>query len=273
MVHVANVFAESISDGQGSAGERPPMYNDASDGLRYGLREVLEDLGYKTPTAQRSVLCKALRISPDPYSWSDYPNVDNEVAELVAIEPPEQFLAGIQRLPKFLVAERVQQYYEAMNALFAEERVDYRFESGTIVRLVTEQIHAAIEQAKVALEDAKFAEPRRQLERGYDFLIGPPADWANAIKEAANSVEGALQVIYGQPGTSLTTIVSANFPEDVPSGVKKLFQAIYSQASGTTGARHASIGGNKPTGPRAELALHVAAALHKFAVSELDTSQ
>ena len=84
-------------------------------------------------------------------------------------------------------------------------------------------------------------------------------------------MEGVLQVIYCRPGVSMTTIISEKFPAEVPGGIKKLFQSLYSQGSGTVGARHASIGGNEPTGPRAELALHVAASLHEFALSELDT--
>ena len=55
-----------------------------------------------------------------------------------------------------------------------------------------------------------------------------------------------------------------------PRIVKQLLRTLYSQGSGTTGARHASVEGIEPTGPRAELAIHVAAALHAYVVSELD---
>ena len=136
--------------------------------------------------------------------------------------------------------------------------------------LGTEEFHAAIGLARIALGGERFAEPRRQFERGYDFRNRRPADWSNAIKEAVNSVEGLLQVIYSRPGVSLTTLVSENLPSELPGGIRQLFRSLYSQGSATIGARHASIGGNEPTGPRAELALHVAAALHEYAVNELD---
>ena len=246
-------------------------YDDAPDGLRYGIREVLEDLGYTTPKLQRFILCKALRIPPDQYNWTDYPNVENEVVDLIAIEPWYKFFDALERIPKFLPAEQVEEYRHKINALFTEERVGYRFEEDVIVRLGTQEFHSVIEQGLTALEQERFAEARRQFERGYEFRNSLPPDWANAIKEAANSVEAVLQVIYGRPGVSLTTIVSEKFPDQVPNGVRQLFRSLYSQGSGTTGARHASIGGNDPTGARAELALHLAAALHQFAASELDS--
>ena len=260
---------QKFSDREGLRGKEPITYDKAPDGLRYGLREVLSDLGYEGPSSQRTILCKALRKSPDSNNWTEYPNIEIEVVDLIAIEPWYKFFDAIERLPKFLFTEKVRDYYKKMDALFSDERVGYRFESGAIVRLGTTEFHSALKQARTALEDERFVEPLRQFERGYDFRNARPPDWANAIKEAVNSVEGVLQIIYGRPSVALTTIVSENFSEELPGGIARLFRSLYSQGSGTTGARHASIGGNQPTDQRAELALHVAAALHQFAVSEL----
>ena len=158
-----------------------------------------------------------------------------------------------------------------MNELLADELIGYRFESGKIIRLGTEEFHAAVRTARNALKSERFSEALRQFERANEFLSSRHTDWPNTIKEAVNSVEAVLQVIYNRPGVALTTILSEDVPTDLPGGIKKLFRSLYSQGSGTVGARHASIGGIEPTGPRAELAIHVAAALHAFAVAELDT--
>ena len=262
---------QPFSRREGLGAEDPVVYDDVPDELRYGLREVLDELGHTRPSAQRTILCKALRRIPDQSNWSEYPNVENEVLDLIAIEPWYKFFDAMERIPKSLVEEDISIYYQKMNALFAEERIGYRFESGAIIRQGTEEFLKAVRLARIALGDERFAEPLRQFERGYDFRNRRPADWANAIKEAVNSVEGVLQVIYCRPGVSLTRIISDNLPAELPGGIKQLFRSLYSQGSGTVGARHASIGGNEPTGPRAELALHVAASLHEFAVNELDT--
>ena len=87
---------------EGSSGRDLLIYDDAPDGVRYGLREVLMMLGFRTPTAQRRILCGALRVPPDPYNWSEYPNVDGEVVGLTSIDPWFKFLDGLERIPPVL---------------------------------------------------------------------------------------------------------------------------------------------------------------------------
>ena len=259
-----------FTEREGLRDEEPLIYDDAPYALRYGIREVLAILGYRTPTAQRHILCGALRTPPDQYNWSDYPNVDQELVDLVALGPWYRFFDALERIPLFLREDETETYYEAMNALFADERIAYRFDSGSLVRLGTDEFHNAVALARTALRDQSFAEPRRQFENANGFRNSIPPDWANAIKEAVNSVEAILQVIYKRPGVSLPTIISQDLPAELPGGIKRLFKSLYSQGSGTVGARHAAIGGSEPTGPRAELAIHVAAALHEFTITELD---
>ena len=46
------------------------------------LRSVLVDIAYESglrPSSLRDIVCKVLRIAPDPNNWSDYPNVDQEL--------------------------------------------------------------------------------------------------------------------------------------------------------------------------------------------------
>ena len=248
------------------------IYDRAPEGLRYGIREVLQVLGFNKPSQQRSILCKALRTFPDTdYNWSEVPNIDDEVSQMLVSTIWYKYLDAIERLPIYLDRFYIGVYYKKMNALFAEEEVGYRFDSGRLVRVGSDVFHATVRAAQSALQDDRFEEPRRQFERANDFRNGRSQDSANAIKEAVNSVEAVLQVIYDRPGVSLTTILSEDLPADLPGSIKGLFRSLYSQGSGTVGARHASIGGNEPTGPRAELAIHVAAALHAFAIAELDT--
>ncbi len=260
----------SFSVREGLRSESSLIYDEAPGALRYGLREVLHVLGYQTPTAQRLILCKSLRVIPDRSNWTDYPNIEDEVVYLLETEPWHKFFDALERIRQFLSEEEAVVYYERMNALFADERVGYRFESGNIVRVGTEEFHDAVRVAQHALTGERFAEPRRQFERACEFRNALPADWSNAIKEAVNSVEAVLQIIYERPSATLTSIASNDFPAELPGNIKKLFLSLYGQGSGTVGARHASIGGNEPSGPRAELAIHMAAALHAFAVSELD---
>ena len=261
----------SFSEREGLRRNTPLIHGDAPYQLRYGVREVLARLDYRTPKAQRRILCGALRTPPETDNWSDYPNVDNEVIELLTLSHWLRFFDALERMPTHLREDEVELYYQEMNALLADESIGYRFESGQLTRVGTDEFHSAVNSARNSLQGDRFAEPRRQFDRANHFRNSFPPDWPNAIKEAVNSVEGTLQVIYNRPGVSLTTIMTDNFPSDVPGGIKQLFRSLYSHGSGTEGARHASIGGNQPTASRAELAIHIAAALHTFAVAELNT--
>ena len=264
---------ESFSVRHGILSSQSPIKEDAPESLRIGLRQVLHELGYQTPKQQRALICKAWRVAPDASNWSDYPNVEDEVVWLLTSVSWNEFYDRLERLPTFLRDGADMVFRDRVTTLLAEENIGYHFDDDKIVTTGTIQFEEAITAARAALQDARFAEPRRQFERGLDFRSNRPPDWGNAIKEAANSVEAVLQVIYNRPSVSLPTIVKDDFPSALPGNVRNLFKSLYGLGSGTVGARHAAVGGNAPTAARADLALHVAAALHGFAIAELDSMQ
>ena len=104
------------------------IVNDAPEALRYGLREVLKLIGYANQSSQRAVLCSALRVPPDHGNWSEYPNIDYEVDQLIRTEPWYRFFNALERIPQFLGDGDVAGFREQMNRLFAEEQIGYRFE-------------------------------------------------------------------------------------------------------------------------------------------------
>lgn len=257
---------------EGLRPDRPLVFDDAPEHLRYGIRGVLSAIGFSEPSEQRSILCQALRTAPDQSNFSEVSNIDNEVVELLMYEVWYRLFDAIERLPGFLSPYKSAIFQEEMNSLFADEDIGYRFDEDRIVRVGTEGFEESVSAARTALAGERFTEARKQFNRALDFRNARPPDWANAIKQAAISVEGTLQIIYSRPGAPLTTIVSEDFPQEIPRNIKSLFKSLYGQGSGTVGARHASIEGTHPTAARAELAIHVAAALHGFAVRELDST-
>ena len=260
----------SFSNREGLREEKPLIFDDAPESLRYGLREVLQDLGIRKPKEQRDIISKAWRCAHDPENWGD-DYISDEVVSLLGRGAWYKFYDRIERVPKYLLPYKIAEYHQRVNDLLADEGIGYRFHGGKLVRVGTEEFDEVVLVARTALTDERFVEPRKQFERGLEFRNSRPPDWANAIKEAANSVEAVLQVIYKRPGVPLTTIVSADLPSDLPKRIKDLFKSLYGLGSGTTGARHGAVEGIQPSPARAELALHVAAALHAFAVAELDT--
>ena len=216
-----------FSDRHGLRPNEPLIYDAAPEGLRYGLREVLHELGFERPTQQRGVMCRAMRIRPDPNNWSDYPNVEIEVNDLISVTPWYRFFDMLERIPRFLGDEvSPGDYIDLMNQLFADERLGYRFAGQQIERVGTDEFDEAVTVALDSLQEDRMSEPRRQFVRACEFRNDRPPDWSNAIKEAVNSVEGAMQIIYNRPGVSLTTIISNDLPADVPNNIKRIILAL-----------------------------------------------
>jgi hypothetical protein len=55
---------------------------DAPRNLRYFVLQASRDLGWQ-PSALRDTLCRVLREAPDSGNWSEYPNIWNEVEDLM----------------------------------------------------------------------------------------------------------------------------------------------------------------------------------------------
>src|SRR5688572_8423638 len=51
---------------------------EAPEGLRFAVLAIARDLGLG-PTPLRELICRVLRVRPSPHSWSEFPNVWDEV--------------------------------------------------------------------------------------------------------------------------------------------------------------------------------------------------
>src|SRR5690242_13554663 len=63
-------------------GKEIKIREDAPEGLRFAVLETAKELEW-TPKALRNIVCRVLRVRPDPSNWSDYPNIWDEVQGLV----------------------------------------------------------------------------------------------------------------------------------------------------------------------------------------------
>ena len=71
------------------------------------LRSIIVDIAYEAglqPKTLRTSVCRVLRVAPDPSNWSDFPNVDGELRDLLRSAEWFQIydvVEAIRKLPRY----------------------------------------------------------------------------------------------------------------------------------------------------------------------------
>ena len=75
----------SFSKREGYSGREAEIIirEDAPNALRDYIIQSLYALGF-TPKQIRPVICQVLRVAPDDGNWSEFPNIDIEIRELIS---------------------------------------------------------------------------------------------------------------------------------------------------------------------------------------------
>lgn len=75
----------SFSRRHGYSGQAAPITvrEDAPEALRHAVVQIAAEEGFGTPSDQRALICRVLRVMPDRNNWSEYPNVAGEVEDLI----------------------------------------------------------------------------------------------------------------------------------------------------------------------------------------------
>lgn len=255
--------SDSFSNRYGYAHEKGDLiYENAPEQVRVGLREVLAECSYDSPSPQRAIICKALRIRPDPNNWSEYPNIDYEVDSLIHDCEWFRFYDMCERIAQNMASSL---FEEKFNKLLREEHVGYQMKEGKMLKIGSKEFDEAVSESRVELGNPRFAVASGQFEKALAFRNSMPPDYPNAVKEAINALEGTLQVLVNMPGTALPTLLSSLQPS-LPSGLKKIYDGLYAYGSASEGARHAGVGGPLPTAGEAEIIIHTAAAATRYVI-------
>ncbi len=113
------------------------------------------------PHALRDAICSVLRVRPNEYNWSAYPNVWEEASGLVYTGPRFKFYDFLEKVRQgisgersgqvsFKAHERGQKFDEVVNEFFADEGIGWQLIEGEIVtrgigRRSRPTVHGAVE--------------------------------------------------------------------------------------------------------------------------------
>lgn len=132
-----------------------------------------------------------------------------------------------------------QRFIDSVNAILKEELSGYRFVSGRIVQITSEEEIVAIEQA-LALPDS-LKPVREHLAQSLTLLADRKApDYRNSIKESISAIESLSKIVSGLPKATLGPALNAvEKKTKLHAVLKEAFQKLYGYTSDAQGIRHA----------------------------------
>jgi hypothetical protein len=156
-----------------------------------------------------------------------------------------------------------QKMQEFMNNILIQECCAYRFASGQITELTSNEELESINQG-IAGSDKEVSD---HLEKALRFLSDRKSpDYQNSIKESVSAIEAAARKISGKAGATLSDVLKdANLISALHPALVKMLMSLYGYAGDEGGVRHANkVGGKDITQAEARFVLVLSSAAVSF---------
>jgi len=207
----------------------------APEGVRVGFLSMFEKL--LSPGGLRAIVCKVLRKRPDPDNWSAYPNIWNEVQDLVHRAPWPKFYDIVEATVSSLERYERPQITEDINTLFADENLAWHVVEGEVVLRTGDVSDEVVAHAIDALEEANRPTAASELRKAMAALSKKPdPDTRDAVRSALGAMEALARDITGDRKSTLGEILKAKGKDLLAPPLPQAFAQIWGYASDV--ARH-----------------------------------
>jgi hypothetical protein len=239
---------------------------DAPESLRFIVLDTARQLD-ATPSSLRTVLCRVLRVRPNDYNWSEFPNIWDEVQQLMYGCEWFKVYDTIEALHATFAErddhdggyeERAARFSGAINAFFVEEGIGWQLTNGQIVTRGTEAFEAMVTQATAALDAADRPTAAKHLHEALqDLSRRPDADLPGAVYHALGALECVARDVTGDRKGTLGELMKW-YPGLLPKPLDEAVPKLWGFASNE--ARHI-VEGRETNREEAELLVGLSAAL------------
>jgi len=233
------------------------MREDAPIGLRDFVIQTVYGFNYK-PSFLRRIICKVLRRSPDQNNWTEYPNIEGEVQEL--IQGCEWFHVYdiIEALWQSVDFQHKEVFADDINDYFKSNGLGWKIEYGIVETRGDEIFEKAISQVAEVLKKANRQTAKSEMEEALnDLSRRPHPDLTGAIQHSLACLECICREVTGDKKATLGELMK-KFPDVVPKPLDSAIEKIWGFASGQ--GRHLREG-EKPQYLEVELVVELTAAL------------
>jgi len=236
----------------------------------YELRGILTELAYSCgfrPELLRSLVCRVLLKRPDPNNWSEYPNIDHEVRELLDdcawYRIYDIIEALCQRMSDAPFSSNLDEFQTELNTYFFENGIGWQLIEGRIEVRGPEVIQEAVETAKSMLGSSGHKTAQQELHEALlDLSRRPEPDISGAIQHSMATLECVAREVVGNPRATLGEIIkreSGLIPKPLDESVAKAW------GYASEHARHIREG-RSPSYEEAELVVGICASVSTYLV-------
>lgn len=239
---------------------------DAPQGLRFAIPLLAQDAGLATKQI-RQTICNVLLLRPDPSNWSDFPNVWDELNNLIGdcewfkvYDIAEAVYADLSK--RFGGDES--SFEERLNSYFLENGIGWQMADGKIMYRGSESFSEITRDTVTVLTRSGRSAASNEIHEALkDISRRPRPDVTGAIQHAMAALECTARDVTGKSNATLGKII----PDlGLPPPLDKAVDKLWGYASDR--ARHIREGSSVTT-TEAELVVSVACATCTF-LSRID---
>lgn len=228
----------------------------------YELRGAIVDIAYATgfsPRTLRPVVCNTLKKRPNPGNWTEYPNIDNEIHNLIDDCEWYQVYDVIEDV--YRAASIPEKFEEEINSYFKTEGIGWQLINGKIEVRGEEGFETAIKEASSAIKESDLKTASNEIHEAIlDLSRRPDPDITGAVQHAMASLECVAREICGDQKATLGDILK-RYDSLIPKPLDAAIEKAWGYASEM--GRHLREGRN-PTFEEAELLVGVCASISAY---------
>lgn len=236
----------------------------------YGLRRFIPTAFYelkKEPSDLRAIVCRVLRVPPDNNNWSEFPNIDGEVNQL--LEDCDWFIVYdiIEVIISKLKPAEKEQFSNEINEYFTTNGIGWKIVNEQIETRGDEVFETSVKNVVKVLETAQLKTAKTEIKEAInDLSRRPHPDITGAIQHSLACLECVTREFTGDTKSTLGDLMK-KFPGAIPSPLDQAVTKIWGFTSEQ--GRHLREGQN-PEYLEAELVVEVTAAISTYLGKKLN---
>lgn len=211
---------------------------DAPAELREAILMLSRRVGLR-PLGLREVICEALLVLPNDNNWPEYPNVWDEVVELMQKAPWYEIyniveaiyakLSFHQALLEFNTSESPHQalleFERRLNDFFVENGIGWELRKGKITYRGSGAFARSVHEVPDLLDESGFTRAANEMQEAVkDISRRPKPDITGAIQHAMAALEAVAREVTGQSKPTLGKLVPMlDLPNPLDKAIHKLW--------------------------------------------------